>query len=47
LWRWTGYIGFKVYGLDAENYKEWMPASDVYNGSLAMHPSFRPFAKVE
>lgn len=41
---WMGYIGFKVYGVDSEHYLQWLPAGDVYPGSQAMMPSFRPFA---
>ena len=42
--RWMGYIGFKVYGVDSEHYRSWLPESDVYAGSQAMCLSFRPFA---
>jgi hypothetical protein len=42
--RWMGYIGFKVYGVDNEVYKLWLPQAEVHPGSMAMHPSFRPFA---
>ena len=45
--RWTGYIGFKVYGVDSEHYLGWLGREDVYPGSRAMCLSFRPFAKIE
>lgn len=47
LGRWSGYIGFKVYGVDSEHYLWWLSRRDVYVGSQAMCLSFRPFAKVE
>lgn len=46
LGTWGGYAGFKIYGADADAYKWWMPAGDVYPGSLAMHISIRPFATI-
>lgn len=40
-----GYLGSKVYGVDAPIYREWLcNASQVYPGSLAFCQSFRPFA---
>jgi len=51
-WKWpfmdrAGYIGFKLYGVDAPAYKHWMPPDDVYDGSQAVCFSFRPFATIE
>ena len=51
-WRWpfsnkAGYIGFKEYGADSEQYKNWMPHEDVYEGSQALCLSLRPFATME
>ncbi len=51
-WRWgnTGraaYIGFKLYGVDSDNYKGWLPASEVFEGSQAVHFSLRPFANIK
>jgi hypothetical protein len=48
-WRWPnttrgGYLGFKLYGVDQEAYKNWLPAADVYPGSLAVCLTCRPFA---
>lgn len=43
LGRFGFYAGFKVYGVDAPEYKNWLPASDVYAGSLAMVLTFRAF----
>lgn len=50
-WKWplinrAGYIGFKLYGADAEAYKNWMPAEDVYDGSQALCFSVRPAATI-
>jgi hypothetical protein len=36
-----GYLGFKAFGVDNEEYKNWLPASEVYDGSVALCPSFR------
>jgi hypothetical protein len=47
LGKWSGYIGFKVYGVDSEHYLGWLPDEDVYPGSQAMCLSFRPFARIE
>ena len=49
-WRvgnWTGYLGAKVYGVHHEEYKNWLPAHEIYNGSTAFCFSARPFAKPE
>lgn len=35
------YIGTKVYGVDSEAYKNWLPAEVVYNGSQAIQFSIR------
>lgn len=48
-WKWPfmnrgGYMGFKLYGVDAPAYKEWMNPEDVYDGSQALCTSCRPFA---
>lgn len=41
------YAGWKVYGVDAPEYKEWLcPAKEVYEGSKALCLSVRPFAKI-
>jgi len=45
--RWTGYIGFKVYGVDSEAYKSWLKPEEVYSGSQAMCFSVRPFARAQ
>lgn len=50
-WRWPGttrggYFGFKLYGVDSENYKTWIPVHDVCPGSQACHFSIRPFANL-
>lgn len=47
LGRWTGYVGFKVYGVDSPSYVPWAGAAEVYEGSQAMHFSVRPFARSE
>ena len=44
LGTWGGYAGFKIYGVDAEAYKNYMKPEEVYEGSKAMHVSIRPFA---
>jgi len=41
LWGWRGYLGVKVYGADALEYLNWMPAEDVYDGSQAIQFSAR------
>lgn len=41
------YIGFKVFGVDSPAYLNWLPTSEVYPGSQALCPSFRPFANLE
>lgn len=52
-WKWpfmdkAGYFGFKLYGVDAEAYKEWLcDPAEVYDGSQACCFSFRPFASVK
>lgn len=49
-WKWpfidkAGYFGWKLYGVDAPAYKEWLcDPAEVYNGSQAVCLSFRPFA---
>lgn len=50
-WRWpswfpwiggkSGYMGFKAFGADHDEYKNWMSAEDVYAGSEAMQMSIR------
>lgn len=47
LGRWSGYVGFKVYGVDSPAYVPWAGAAEVYDGSLAMCFSIRPFARAE
>lgn len=42
LGRWRGYVGFKVWGVDSPSYRNWLPAGDVYSGSLACCFSVRP-----
>ena len=43
----AGYVGSKVYGVDAPVYKEWLcDPAEVYPGSLAFCQSFRPFATI-
>lgn len=41
-----GYIGAKVYGVDREEYFNWMPVDDVYAGSEAFCISARLWADV-
>jgi hypothetical protein len=41
LWGWRGYLGAKIYGADAPEYKFWMNPDDVYEGSLAVQFSGR------
>lgn len=41
---WLGYVGAKVYGVDAPEYRNWLPDPDVYPGSVAFCLSARPFA---
>lgn len=41
LWDWRGYLGAKVYGADAPEYKNWMNPDDVYPGSQAIQFSGR------
>ena len=50
-WKWpffkkAGYIGAKLYGVDPEAYKNWMPEEDVFDGSQAVCLSLRPFATI-
>lgn len=54
-WKWpfldrAGYLGFKHYGADGEQYpayRKWMPEGDSEPGSNALCLSFRPFASME
>lgn len=42
------YAGWKVYGVDAPEYKEWLcPDKEVFDGSLALCLSVRPFARIK
>jgi hypothetical protein len=41
LFGWRGYLGAKVYGADAPEYKFWMNPADVYAGSQAIQFSGR------
>jgi len=41
LFGWRGYCGMKIFGMDAPEYKYWMPTEDVYPGSQAMQFSAR------
>jgi hypothetical protein len=41
LFGWRGYLGAKFYGADAPEYKNWMAAEDVYEGSQAIQFSGR------
>jgi hypothetical protein len=46
-WRFNkkcGYIGFQAYGVDSEQYLNFLPAKDVFDGSQALSLTFRPFA---
>lgn len=59
-WRWpswapfglagrAAYLGWKCYGVDAPEYKQWpvgIRPEDVYPGSLALCSSCRPFARI-
>ena len=40
------YLGWKVYGVDSEAYKNWIDPTEVYNGSQAMCLTIRPFANL-
>lgn len=43
----AGYLGFKAFSADGREYPqylEWMPLEDTGPGSVALTPSFRPFA---
>lgn len=40
------YFGFKVYGVDSEAYKNWLPPEEVYDGSQAVCLTIRPFATI-
>lgn len=44
LGRWRGYVGFKLYGVDAEAYRAWLPDRHVYKGSRACCFSARPLS---
>lgn len=35
------YFGFKLYGVDREEYVNWLLRMDVYEGSMALHLSIR------
>lgn len=37
------YVGWKVYGVDAPEYKNWLPPEEVYVGSLALCLTARTF----
>ena len=42
------YAGWKVYGVDAPEYKAWLaPECEVYAGSKALCLSIRPFARIK
>lgn len=44
-----GYLGFKLYGVDAPEYKQWTAGirpEDVFEGSQALCLTFRPFATI-
>lgn len=41
LFGWRGYLGAKVYGADAPEYRNWMNPFDVYVGSQAIQFSGR------
>ncbi len=46
-WRWgqrAGYVGAKIYGVDSDAYRNWLPTEDVYVGSLALMLSVRLWA---
>lgn len=45
--RYGGYIGAKAYGADSDAYRAWMPAGDVYPGSVALMASIRLFARLD
>lgn len=52
MWRWpftsrAGYAGYKLYGVDSEHYKTFLPPEEVYPGSQACHFSIRPFANIQ
>jgi len=44
---WGGYIGWQIYGVDSEQYKNFLPAEDVYDGSQAMSFTARLTTKVD
>ncbi len=43
-----GYIGAKIYGVDSPAYKKTLPVEEgeVFDGSLAMQLSIRPYARL-
>lgn len=43
----AGYFGAKAYGVDSPEYKNWLPAEDVFDGSQAIMFSIRPFATIK
>ena len=50
-WRWPGttrggYLGFKLFGVDPEVYKQWIDPKEVYQGSQAVCLTVRPFANL-
>ena len=51
-WKWpfidrVGYAGFKLWGVDSPEYKNWIDSSEVYEGSQALCTSIRPFASIK
>lgn len=51
-WRWpftarAGYFGWKLFGVDSDAYKNWLPPAEVFDGSLALVFTFRPFASIK
>jgi len=36
-----GYLGFKAFGVDRAEYRAWLPGPEIFEGSVALCPSFR------
>lgn len=46
--RWAGYLGWKIYGVDAPVYAQWLcEPREVYAGSQALCLTARPFATLK
>lgn len=47
LGRFGGYVGFQCYGVDSPQYLNFLPAKDVYDGSLALSLTIRLTTNVD